>query len=84
MTEEVIIAVTGLVFGRCSDRISACTSVILTEVFFRGAPQSLQVNSGTVPGLSHDHFHLNPFQFIIVQSVYHSKPHNLNNDNFVK
>jgi hypothetical protein len=34
--------------------------------------QSLQANAGTVPHLGHKCFLLNPFQFIIHQSPYHS------------
>jgi hypothetical protein len=45
------------------------TSAILSEIF-RGLPQSLQANAGTVPQFSHDRCLPNYFQFIIHPKSY--------------
>jgi hypothetical protein len=57
------------VFGRCLVQLSANTSAFLTEVY-RGFPQSIQENSMTVAQLVHEHFLLNPFQFIVHRTSY--------------
>jgi hypothetical protein len=51
------------VFRRWSDRISAGTPAIMTEVF-RGFPQTHHANYGRVPRLDHDRILPNPYQFI--------------------
>jgi hypothetical protein len=52
------------VFGSFMVRTAAGTSAILTEIFCC-FPQSLQVNSGIVPQIGHDHFLPNSSQFSI-------------------
>jgi hypothetical protein len=47
------------VFERCSVRILAETSAILTKVC-SDFPQSLHANAGTVPLTGHNHFFANP------------------------
>jgi hypothetical protein len=63
-----------LVFGRCSLRIPAWTSVILTEVL-RSFLQFLQTDSGIVPRLCHGRSLKNTLQIIIHPSSIHSTPH---------
>jgi hypothetical protein len=60
------------VFGRCSVRISVGTTAAILNEDFRGLPWSNQANDAIVPGIGHDCFLPNPFQFIIHNSFYHS------------
>jgi hypothetical protein len=51
--------------------------VAKTPTILIGFHQFLQANVGILPGLGLDHFLLNPFQFVIHSSSYHSMLHNL-------
>jgi hypothetical protein len=55
------------IFWKCSVRISAGTTAVLTEAF-RGFIQSFQANSRIVPWLWYDRFLPDPFHFIICLS----------------
>jgi hypothetical protein len=61
----------GLYSVRCSVWISAGLLAILTDVFY-GSSQSSQENSGIVPGIGHDCFISDSFQFIVYESFSHS------------